>query len=187
MGLEAERRKKEKKQGNSSPAWPAARDKDIQSFGPGWRIEFRPLEVQLTDFENAAFAMLIVLATRCILAMGYNFYLPMSYVEENMRRAETQDAVRRQKFWVRKEAFQTIQRPVGKDGLPVSLVPSMDEITPIELTMDEFINGQKMSAIDEAAGRTAEELNLFPGLIPAIYGYLQALGCDVLTIGRLKP
>ena len=27
---------------------------------PGWRVEFRPLEVQLTDFENAAFAVLYV-------------------------------------------------------------------------------------------------------------------------------
>ena len=29
--------------------------------GPGWRVEFRPLEVQLTDFENAAFSIVIVL------------------------------------------------------------------------------------------------------------------------------
>ena len=25
----------------------------------GWRVEFRPMEVQLTDFENAAFAVFI--------------------------------------------------------------------------------------------------------------------------------
>jgi glutamate--cysteine ligase catalytic subunit len=27
---------------------------------PGWRVEFRPLEVQLTDFENAAWAIMYV-------------------------------------------------------------------------------------------------------------------------------
>ena len=34
----------------------------------GWRVEFRPMEVQLTDFENAAFAVFIVLLTRAIIS-----------------------------------------------------------------------------------------------------------------------
>lgn len=25
--------------------------------GPGWRVEFRPMEAQLTDFENSAFSV----------------------------------------------------------------------------------------------------------------------------------
>jgi Glutamate-cysteine ligase len=40
------------------------------------------------------------------------------------------------------------------------------------------------TAIDRAAGRQGEA---FPGLIPAIYGYLEALGCNSLMIGRLRP
>jgi glutamate--cysteine ligase catalytic subunit len=174
--------------------------------------------VQLTDFENAAFALLTVLMTRCMLAMGYNFYIPMSLVEENMRRAEMADAVRTQKFWVRKETFTPSKAAATTDEAPAAttasaatassvttveavkasasfstdkdrslLIPRKEDITSVELTLDEFINGQKPTAIDEAAGRRLEELDLFPGLIPAIYGYLQALGCDVLTIGRLKP
>ena len=30
----------------------------------GWRVEFRSMEVQLTDYENAAFSVFIVLLTR---------------------------------------------------------------------------------------------------------------------------
>lgn len=30
----------------------------------GWRTEFRSMEVQLTDFENAAFTVFIILITR---------------------------------------------------------------------------------------------------------------------------
>jgi glutamate--cysteine ligase catalytic subunit len=46
----------------------------------GWRVEFRSMEVQATDFENAAFAAFIVLLTRAILAFNINFYMPISEV-----------------------------------------------------------------------------------------------------------
>ena len=46
----------------------------------GWRVEFRPLEVQLTDFENAAFVVFVVLLTRAILSFKLNFYIPISKV-----------------------------------------------------------------------------------------------------------
>jgi glutamate--cysteine ligase catalytic subunit len=46
----------------------------------GWRVEFRSMEIQLTDFENAAFAIFIVLLTRAMLSFNLNFYIPMSKV-----------------------------------------------------------------------------------------------------------
>jgi len=46
----------------------------------GWRVEFRSMEIQITDFENAAFAVFIVLLTRTILSYGLNFYIPISKV-----------------------------------------------------------------------------------------------------------
>jgi len=46
----------------------------------GWRVEFRSTEVQITDFENAAFAVFIVLLSRTILSYGLNFYVPISKV-----------------------------------------------------------------------------------------------------------
>lgn len=38
------------------------------------------MEVQLTDFENAAFAVFVVLLSRAILAFNLNFYIPISKV-----------------------------------------------------------------------------------------------------------
>ena len=46
----------------------------------GWRVEFRSLEVQITDHENAAFAVFIVLLTHVILANHLNLYIPITKV-----------------------------------------------------------------------------------------------------------
>ena len=48
----------------------------------GWRVEFRSMEVQITDFENAAFSVFIVLLSRAILRLGLNFYIPISKVRD---------------------------------------------------------------------------------------------------------
>lgn len=67
----------------------------------GWRVEFRPMDVQLTDFENAAFSVFLMLLTRAILAFGVDYYIPISQVDENMARAQRRDAVRAEKFFFR--------------------------------------------------------------------------------------
>jgi len=36
------------------------------------------MEVQMTDFENAAFAVFIVLLSRAIMSMNINLYIPIS-------------------------------------------------------------------------------------------------------------
>jgi hypothetical protein len=46
----------------------------------GWRVEFRTMEIQLTDFENAAFAVFIALVSRAILFFDLNLYIPISKV-----------------------------------------------------------------------------------------------------------
>jgi len=71
----------------------------------GWRVEFRSMEAQMTDFENAAFVVFIVLLSRAIMSMNLNFYIPISKVDENMRRAQQRDAVNQAKFFFRREIF----------------------------------------------------------------------------------
>lgn len=71
----------------------------------GWRVEFRSMEIQFTDFENAAFAIFIVLITRVILSFDLNFYIPIARTTENMETAHTRDAVLNSKFWFRKDPF----------------------------------------------------------------------------------
>uniref|UniRef100_A0A6G1S840 Glutamate--cysteine ligase n=1 Tax=Aceria tosichella TaxID=561515 RepID=A0A6G1S840_9ACAR len=67
----------------------------------GWRVEFRPLEAQTTDFENAAFVVFITLLSRVILAYKLNFLMPLSLVDANMIEAQKRDAIRDSKFWFR--------------------------------------------------------------------------------------
>jgi glutamate--cysteine ligase catalytic subunit len=58
----------------------------------GWRVEFRPTEVQLTDFENAAYVVFVVLLTRVIISYNLSLLIPISQVNENMARAQRRDA-----------------------------------------------------------------------------------------------
>ena len=69
----------------------------------GWRVEFRPLEAQTSDFENAAFVVFITLLSRVILAYKLNFLMPLSLVDENMVEAQKRDAVKESKFWFRSD------------------------------------------------------------------------------------
>ncbi|CAO1605745.1 glutamate--cysteine ligase [Xanthoria calcicola] len=64
----------------------------------GWRVEFRPMEVQMTDFENAAFATFMVLLSRTILHFDLNLYMPISTVDENMEKAHGRDSINHQRF-----------------------------------------------------------------------------------------
>ncbi|RDD37591.1 Glutamate--cysteine ligase catalytic subunit, partial [Trichoplax sp. H2] len=121
----------------------------------GWRVEFRPCEVQLTEFENAAFAAFIVLLTRVILTYGLNFYMPMSKVDENMQTAQKRDAVRNGMFYFRKD--------LGK--APSTSSPP-DESEYELMSINTIINGK-------ADG--------FPGLVPLINDYLANLSIDFNT------
>lgn len=66
---------------------------------PGWRVEFRPMDIQLTDFENAAYSNFISLLSRAILKFKPNLYVPISKIELNMKLAYEVDAATDQKFW----------------------------------------------------------------------------------------
>ena len=83
----------------------------------------------MTDFENAAFAVFVVLLSRAILYFNLNFYIPISkvrhkfchtvptafmccalgQVDENMGRAQERDASASRKFHFRKDVFTTAQ------------------------------------------------------------------------------
>jgi glutamate--cysteine ligase catalytic subunit len=145
----------------------------------GWRVEFRPMEIQITDFENAAFSIFIVLITRAILSFDLNFYIPITRVTENMETAHTRDSVLNSKFWFRKNPFPVRpSRPYSSSGSglsgtntpmvsrpPTPTGPVDDEYC--LMTVDEIING--------------EGSNGFPGLIPVVESYLDSVNVDVST------
>jgi hypothetical protein len=52
------------------------------------------MEVQITDFENAAFAVFIVLLSRAILNFDLNLYMPISKVHlAYFRRSESEHSL----------------------------------------------------------------------------------------------
>ena len=56
--------------------------KSLEDPHIGWRTEFRSMEVQMTDFENAAFTVFVVLVTRVVLAFDLALYIPLSKVSQ---------------------------------------------------------------------------------------------------------
>jgi glutamate--cysteine ligase catalytic subunit len=148
----------------------ATEDDDI---GPGWRNEVRALEIQLTDFENAAFAVLVVLLSKFIMSEGLSVMLPMSLVHENMRRAQLKDAVLTQKFWFRRDLRKQIntntQSITVNQNQPQPAVPVAEDMELVEMSLDEIINGERPSS-GESQRRGTE---LFPGLLPTLRMYVQ--------------
>eukprot|EP00931_Biecheleriopsis_adriatica_P051184 TRINITY_DN29664_c0_g1_i1.p1 TRINITY_DN29664_c0_g1~~TRINITY_DN29664_c0_g1_i1.p1 ORF type:complete len:746 (+),score=151.03 TRINITY_DN29664_c0_g1_i1:66-2240(+) len=135
----------------------------------GWRTEFRSMEVQLTDFENAAFTAFIVLVTRAILVLNLSLLAPLSMVDDNMERAHALDAVRTQKFWFRKHIL-----PDDTEELMSQLCPEETKKSSAlfeEMTMGEIMNGKSC---------------YFPGLVPLCYAYLEHIGCDGVSYKHLS-
>ncbi|KAI0012580.1 GCS-domain-containing protein [Xylariaceae sp. FL0662B] len=140
----------------------------------GWRVEFRPMEIQVTDFENAAFAVFMVLITRAILTFDLNFYIPIVKVDENMETAHARNAVLEKKFYFRKNPFanRPVHSPVSSgssspiNGLPQTPTGPVEDEYAL-MTVDEVINGS-----DE---------HDFPGLIPIVESYLDSVNVDVQT------
>jgi glutamate--cysteine ligase catalytic subunit len=65
----------------------------------GWRVEFRTMELQVSDFENAALVAFLVLLSRAILAFDLDMLVPISRVDENMKRAQMRGACLSQTFF----------------------------------------------------------------------------------------
>ncbi|KAI9916606.1 hypothetical protein PsorP6_018076 [Peronosclerospora sorghi] len=137
----------------------------LKTEGPhiGWRTEFRSMEIQLTDFENAAFTVFIALVSRVILTFDLNLYIPLSKVNDNMEAAHRVNAVLDEKFH-----FRCHLAPPEVDDCPSK--------GPCQLHEDP----------DACELMTIAEIMLgkgsyFPGLIPLVYAYLDHIECDEAT------
>ncbi|OAX39118.1 GCS-domain-containing protein [Rhizopogon vinicolor AM-OR11-026] len=161
----------------------------------GWRVEFRSMEVQMTDFENAAFAVFIVLLSRAILAFNLNFYIPISKVDANMSRAQRRDAARSGKFYFRKSVL-----PPGRTTPIASTPSSSGSCSPVEWSKDAPAKEKKLRNCfppvprppyvedgpieDEYEEMTVEEIfvgkgSKFPGLLGLVEAYIDTLDVGV--------
>jgi hypothetical protein len=73
----------------------------------GWRVEFCTMELQVSDFENAALVAFLVLLSRAILAFDLDMLVPISRVDENMKRAQMRGACLNQKFFFKSTSLST--------------------------------------------------------------------------------
>lgn len=81
---------------------------------PGWRVEFRPMEILLNDFENAAYSVFIILASQAILEFNPDFYIPILKIDENMKIAHRVDAATNDTFWFKNPKRWNIDNDIFK-------------------------------------------------------------------------
>ncbi|KAL4221496.1 hypothetical protein ACF0H5_019753 [Mactra antiquata] len=104
----------------------------------GWRVEFRPMDVQLTDFENAAYTVFVTLLTRVILEFGLDFTLPLSKVDDNLNRASRRNAVLGDGFY-----FKTnIEKHNTMNGMMGDMISESCDKEYVQMTIDEIMHGK---------------------------------------------
>lgn len=169
------------------------------------------MELQLTDFENAAFTAFIVLLTRVILTFDLNLYIPLSRVDANMQRAHSRNAAAKGKFFFRRHMAPLEE---GDDGFGVKFVSMFEraadssDSSPRSQNATTEVNGfhdadgvsyhrrQAPFAPGSSEENSYEEMTMgqimcgkgdyFPGLIPLIHAYLDYIHCDSVTRQRLN-
>jgi glutamate--cysteine ligase catalytic subunit len=145
--------------------------------GPGWCVEFRPMEVQLTDFENAAFAIFMYLLSRAITTFHLNFYLPLDMVGESWETAQKRNAAVEGRFWFRRSGWASkfhfnsqSTKSICKDKVHHYHAEKEYGL----MTVDEIVNGE-----DNPAG--------FPGLLALVWQYLDHTGVSIVEKAQLAP
>jgi Glutamate-cysteine ligase len=179
----------------------------------GWRTEFRSMELQLTDFENAAYTAFTVLLTRVILAFDLNLYIPLSKVDANMQRAHSRNAAANGRFYFRRHLAPLEEGDDGYGEKYVSMfsrtvsaensASHSDDTTESTHQASTDRNGVSNARLKAPTGTSSsseensyEEMtmkeimcgkgNYFPGLIPLIYAYLDHINCDDVTRDRIS-
>jgi glutamate--cysteine ligase catalytic subunit len=161
------------------------------------------MEIQLTDFENAAFSVFIVLLQRVILTFDLNLYIPISKVDANMQRAHSRNAAAKGKFFFRRHMAPLEE---GDDGYGVKYVSMFSRAVNGDVNGDvpdklEDENGVSRSrrnapmAEGSVEENAYEEMTMaeimrgkgdyFPGLIPLLRAYLDHINCDSVTLKRV--
>ncbi|KAF5402329.1 Glutamate--cysteine ligase catalytic subunit [Paragonimus heterotremus] len=174
----------------------------------GWRVEFRPLELQLTDFENAAFVTFVLLISRTILRLKLNLLIPISKVDENMRTAVKRDAVLQEQFYFRRGYL------LSTDGSPTELTSACSKFrrtrsysiiqnhTEQQNISDDSTQAVNFCKLPDAHRPVSDnsEVNpedtytlmpiseimngspTFPGLIPLVRHYVHVIGGDPAVV-----
>ncbi|KAL4949070.1 glutamate-cysteine ligase-domain-containing protein [Aspergillus filifer] len=155
-------------------SWPHVRLKFPEGNNLGWRVEFRPMEPQLTDFENAAFIVFIVLLRHALAHFGVRLYIPMKCVVENMRTAVKRDAAISESFWFHAHR--------GRD------IPMVRRDSGIDLGEDDKKADSRLFSLEEIFCGSGQNEDIwtqsqFPGFIPLIKRYLSEIDISHIELG----
>eukprot|EP00040_Diaphanoeca_grandis_P019184 m.101126 g.101126 ORF g.101126 m.101126 type:complete len:733 (-) comp27304_c0_seq3:222-2420(-) len=153
----------------NSVRWKPPPAKEANSPHIGWRTELRTMEVQLTDYENAAFSVFAVLLSRALLSFDLNLYIPITKVDENMERAHQRESVTKEKFWFRSHLAPPDDHECTKGSDPCRIHSEHDLVE--EMTVTEILTGKG---------------TYFPGLIHLIMAYVDSVGCDSETMEKIS-
>lgn len=155
-------------------SWPHVRLKFPEGEASGWKVEFRPMEVQLTDFENAAFIVFLVLLRHAMAHYMVQLYIPMHCVVENMQTAVKRNAVTTEEYWFRASGPL---RWDDQDGRPRNEARCQDsgvketgrKGAAQRLSLEEIFCGSSHDRFQYDMARPDD----FPGLVPLIKRYLK--------------
>ena len=109
----------------------------------GWRVEFRTMDIQLTDFENTCLVVFLGLIVNVCNTMNVNFLLPITMADENLKRAHKRDAILKEKFWFNVNCFDPAH-PLSELDKHDFMKSSENVLEPVyeELTMQEILCGK---------------------------------------------
>lgn len=115
-----------------SSNWNDMRLKPPSSFDSklGWLLEFRCMDAPLTEIEKSILTYVTTLLFRIVTSdkIDVDFYVPMSKVDENFKRAFLRDSTTKQKFFFRRHFCSQLPGHVNNQEV-------------VELTLAEFWEG----------------------------------------------
>ena len=157
----------------------------LSSKGTGWRVEIRTMEVQITDFENAAFSIFVILLTKTILHFDLSLYIPIAKIDENMEIAHTRDAVVNQNFFFRTKITPESVRSKLASRIPCTNGGNIQDV-PLKASNGPVTDEYRLMSINEIInGASSSPRTEPPGLIPLIHKYLDTCDYDSTTRNKL--
>jgi glutamate--cysteine ligase catalytic subunit len=132
-----------------------------QNSSIGWRVEFRTMDIQLTDFENTCLIVALGLIVNVINHFDVNFIIPITLADENMKRAHYRDGILKEKFWFNTASIKNFipLKDIEKYNYLKSSNDSYVEPIYEELFIHEIFGGKKESN--------------FPGIYSLIKEFMQ--------------
>jgi glutamate--cysteine ligase catalytic subunit len=169
-------------EGMNSSNWGSMRFKPPPSHDSniGWRVEFRTPDIQITDFENSALTMLIVMIQNLINNFDVDFIMPITEIDQNMSKAYLRDAVLEQKFRVKtsilphgkESAYQ--KNELQENNFHKS---KTEEVKQVEETYDDLYLHEILAGKPETG---------YVGLLPLMYEFMKVKNFSMDQVNEIR-